>query len=113
MRLMQLFKHKKVEEAPVADTRTEAPDHEYRLRRLRDLQQEGPMIPLRWAGFQKVPKWCHAPGKAGKAILCPVCAAVLNVYHFGWTTLPCPSCNTKVEKYDWYLAPAAALPPEE
>ena len=84
------------------DTRIDARDHE-----------GGPMIPLRWAGFQKVPKWCHAPGKAGKAILCPVCAAVLNVHHFGWTTLQCPSCNTKVEKYDWYLAPAAALPPEE
>ena len=109
MRLMQLFKQKKVEEAPVADTRTEAPDHEYRLRRLRDLQQEGPMIPLQRAGLQKVPKWCHAP--AGKAILCPACAAVSHVHHFGWTALQCQSCDTDVKKYDWYLAPAAT--PEE
>ena len=111
MRLMQLFKHKKVEEAPVADTRTEAPDHEYRLRRLRDLQQEGPMIPLREAGLQKVPKWCHAPKEAGKFILCPVCGARSHVYHFGWRSLQCLSCNTDVKKPDWYLAPAAV--PEE
>ena len=108
MRLMQLFKHKKVEEAPVADTRINAQDHEFK-----DLQQEGPMIPLREAGLQKVPKWCHAPGTAGKAILCPVCAARSHVYHFGWTALQCQSCNTDVGKYDWYLAPAAAAAPEE
>jgi len=74
-----------------------------------NLQQEGPMIPLQRAGLQKVPKWCHAP--AGKAILCPACAAVSHVHHFGWTALQCQSCDTDVKKYDWYLAPAAA--PEE
>jgi len=81
------------------DTRTDA----------HNLQQGGPMIPLQRAGLQKVPKWCHAP--AGKAILCPVCAAVSHVYHFGWTALQCQFCNADVKKYDWYLAPAAT--PEE
>ena len=84
------------------DTRIDARDHDS----TRNLQQGGPMIPLREAGFKKVPKWCHAPREAGKAILCPACAAVLNVHHFGWTTLQCPACHTKVKKYDWYLAPA-------
>ena len=89
------------------DTRIDARDHDW----TRNLQQGGPMIPLREAGLQKVPKWCHAPGTAGKAILCPVCAARSHVYRFGWRTLQCLSCNTDVKKYDWYLAPAAA--PEE
>ena len=106
MRLMQLFKNKKAE-APVADTRIDARDLEF----TRDppfplpLQQEGPMIPLRLAGLQKVAKWCH-PGKSGKRIICPVCASFSNVSHFGWTTLRCPVCHTDVEKYDWYLAAA-------
>ena len=104
MRLMQLFKHKK--EAPVADTRIDAQDYGFK-----DLQQEGPMIPLREAGLQKVPKWCHAPKGAGKFILCPVCGARSHVYRFRWRSLQCQSCDTDVKKYDWYLAPAAA--PEE
>ena len=106
MRLMQLFKNKKTEAAPVADTRIDARDLEFAT----GLQQ-GPMIPLREAGLQKVPKWCHAPKEAGKFILCPVCGARSHVYRFGWRSLQCLSCNTDVKKYDWYLAPAAA--PEE
>ena len=106
MRLMQLFKNKKTKEAPAADTRIDAHDLEFST----GLQQ-GPMIPLREAGLQKVPKWCHAPKEAGKFILCPVCAARSHVYRFRWRSLRCESCDTDVEKYDWYLAPAAA--PEE
>ena len=89
------------------DTRIDAHDLEFST----GLQQEGPMIPLREAGLQKVPKWCHAPKEAGKFILCPVCGARSHVYRFGWRSLQCLSCNTDVKKPDWYLAPAAA--PEE
>jgi len=91
------------------DTRIDARDLEFA--RNVPLQQEGPMIPLREAGLQKVPKWCHAPKEAGKFILCPVCGARSHVYRFRWRSLRCESCDTDVEKYDWYLAPAAA--PEE
>ena len=108
---LNLFKRKRKEEAPAADTRIDAHDLAFVRGPSLPLRQEGPMIPLREAGLQKVPKWCHAPKEAGKFILCPVCGARSHVYRFGWRSLQCLSCNTDVKKPDWYLAPAAA--PEE
>jgi len=42
-------------------------------------------------------------GEHGKGIQCPKCNECFNVYHFAWSALTCQSCNTSVDKYDWWL----------
>jgi|AP59_1055472.scaffolds.fasta_scaffold258400_2 hypothetical protein len=96
---LKLFKRRATAEVPVVDTRIDAHDHEF----VRNLRQGNPMIPLRLAGLQKVPKWCH-PGQAGKTIICPECGSDTRVYRFSWDALKCGGCSAEVEKSDWYLA---------
>ncbi len=42
-------------------------------------------------------------GEHGKGIQCPKCNECFNVYHFAWSALTCQSCNTSIDKYDWWL----------
>jgi hypothetical protein len=95
---LKLFKRRATAEVPVVDTRIDAHDHEF----VRNLRQGNPMIPLRLAGLQKVPKWCHAG--PGKIIICPECGSDTRVYRFSWDALKCDSCGADVPKHDWYLA---------
>ena len=92
------FNRKAEAEEPVVDTRIDARDHEFVRER-----QGTPMIPLKLAGLQKVPKWCH-PGRGGKLIICPECGGDARVYHFSWKAVQCQHCGADVEKHDWYLA---------
>ena len=96
---LKLFKRKAQAEEPVVDTRIDARDHQW----LRGHRQGDPMIPLRLAGLQKVPKWCHG-GREGKTIICPECGSDTHVHHFSWDALTCGGCSADIEKYDWYLA---------
>jgi hypothetical protein len=52
--------------------------------------------------FRPVPKWTH-PGRAGKDIFCPECAAKTHVFNFGWTALLCDSCRKMIGKYNWLM----------
>ena len=96
---LKLFKRKAQAEEPVVDARIDARDHQW----LHGHRQGDPMIPLRLAGLQKVPKWCHG-GREGKTIICPECGSDTHVHHFSWDALTCGGCSADVEKYDWYLA---------
>ena len=103
---LKLFRRKAKAEAevPVIDTKIDARDHEFVRTGMRlYLRQGNPMIPLRLAGLQKVPKWCHG-GREGKTIICPECGDYTHVHHFSWDALKCGFCNADVDKYDWYLA---------
>ena len=44
-------------------------------------------------------------GKSGKLIRCPHCKVPVRVYNFGWTRIPCFSCQVigSVAKNDWLL----------
>jgi len=52
--------------------------------------------------MKKVTKHTRA-GKEGKPITCPICKVSSRIYHFDWTATECPSCKSKVDKYDWLL----------
>ena len=59
-----------------------------------------PNLPTETTAWEPVTRFTRASA-AGRFIKCPNCGAEHRVYHFSWSALQCPSCNTMIDKSDW------------